>query len=352
MRCFNAPGGEPQRRVPGYPPGEPRRSAGTETGRHQQGGRGGGTSREGGGATQDGSRSGPLRWLTAKLAPLLNISGSPRRTIHRTRTRKPRRRAISAVPTKVPTLADTQTEVHLLAERAREVRCCDAGRGAPGKQADLNASVMGEIAAPVTLHSTDINRSSQDTQRQPRASQTEPVRHGAGVGRPPPSRPPPHPRSGRRDTHPHAGKELMRGALGVHRGRRGALSRRCSWLRAAIQCERAADDSRAIEGGTVSLGTAEHRATDRAEQQQEEGGETSMTRSSFNRMIVSGAASIWGELSRGVDCLRIGTATSSQQGGDRADVLRTCNFRHTPRRPAAMTPRKTHSASVMRSVGV
>lgn len=38
---------------------------------------------------------------------------------------------------------------------------------------------MGEIAPPAILHSTDINRSSQDTQ-QLRASQTEPVRHGAG----------------------------------------------------------------------------------------------------------------------------------------------------------------------------
>lgn len=41
---------------------------------------------------------------------------------------------------------------------------------------------MGEIAPPAILHSTDINRSSQDTQ-QLRASQTEPVRHGAGGGR-------------------------------------------------------------------------------------------------------------------------------------------------------------------------
>ncbi|KAK1876931.1 Protein cft1 [Dissostichus eleginoides] len=40
---------------------------------------------------------------------------------------------------------------------------------------------MGEIAPPAILHSTDINRSSQDTQ-QLRASQTEPVRHGAGGG--------------------------------------------------------------------------------------------------------------------------------------------------------------------------
>lgn len=43
----------------------------------------------------------------------------------------------------------------------------------------LNILVMGEIAPPAILHSTDINRSSQDTQ-QLRASQTEPVRHGAG----------------------------------------------------------------------------------------------------------------------------------------------------------------------------
>lgn len=40
---------------------------------------------------------------------------------------------------------------------------------------------MGEIAPPAILHSIDINRSSQDTQ-QLRASQTEPVRHGAGGG--------------------------------------------------------------------------------------------------------------------------------------------------------------------------
>lgn len=45
----------------------------------------------------------------------------------------------------------------------------------------LNFSVMGEIAPLAILHSTDINRSSQDTQ-QLRASQTEPVRHGAGGG--------------------------------------------------------------------------------------------------------------------------------------------------------------------------
>ncbi|KAL7377559.1 hypothetical protein ABVT39_001289 [Epinephelus coioides] len=45
----------------------------------------------------------------------------------------------------------------------------------------LNILVMGEIAPPAILHSTDINRSSQDTQ-QLRASQTEPVRHGAGGG--------------------------------------------------------------------------------------------------------------------------------------------------------------------------
>lgn len=36
-----------------------------------------------------------------------------------------------------------------------------------------------------------------------------------------------------------------------------------------------------------------------------------MTRSSFNRMIVSRAASIWEDLSHGVDCLRIGTATAA-----------------------------------------
>lgn len=41
---------------------------------------------------------------------------------------------------------------------------------------------MGEIGSPsAILHSTDINRSSQDTQ-QLRASQTEPVRHGAEGG--------------------------------------------------------------------------------------------------------------------------------------------------------------------------
>lgn len=45
----------------------------------------------------------------------------------------------------------------------------------------LKFSVMGEIAPFAILHSTDINRSSQDTQ-QLRASQTEPVRHGAGGG--------------------------------------------------------------------------------------------------------------------------------------------------------------------------
>lgn len=36
-----------------------------------------------------------------------------------------------------------------------------------------------------------------------------------------------------------------------------------------------------------------------------------MTRSSFNRMIVPSAASIWGDLSHGVRCLRIGTATAA-----------------------------------------
>lgn len=42
--------------------------------------------------------------------------------------------------------------------------------------------VMGGNAAPAILRSADINRSSQDTQ-QPRASPTEPVRHGAwGAG--------------------------------------------------------------------------------------------------------------------------------------------------------------------------
>lgn len=36
-----------------------------------------------------------------------------------------------------------------------------------------------------------------------------------------------------------------------------------------------------------------------------------MTRSSFNRMIAPSAASIWGDLSHGVRCLRIGTATAA-----------------------------------------
>lgn len=43
----------------------------------------------------------------------------------------------------------------------------------------LDIVVMGAIAPPAILHSTDINRSSQDTQQR-RASQTEPVRRGAG----------------------------------------------------------------------------------------------------------------------------------------------------------------------------
>lgn len=93
----------------------------------------------------------------------------------------------------------------------------------------------------------------------------------------------------------------------VQRRRRSALSPRLSLLQAAIQCERGAD-SRAIEGGTVSQGIAEHRATDRTGQKRRK---TSMTRSSFNRMIVPSAASIWGDLSHGVDCLRIGTATAA-----------------------------------------
>lgn len=36
-----------------------------------------------------------------------------------------------------------------------------------------------------------------------------------------------------------------------------------------------------------------------------------MTRSSFNRMIVSSAASIWGDVSHRVHSLRIGTATAA-----------------------------------------
>lgn len=94
----------------------------------------------------------------------------------------------------------------------------------------------------------------------------------------------------------------------VQKGRRGALSPGFPLLQAAIQCERSAD-SRAIEGGTVSQGIAEHRATDRAEQQERR--KTGMTCSSFNRMIVPSTASIWGDLSHGVDCLRIGTATAA-----------------------------------------
>lgn len=43
----------------------------------------------------------------------------------------------------------------------------------------LKDSATGENAPLAVLHSTDINRSSQDTQ-QLRASQTEPVRHRAG----------------------------------------------------------------------------------------------------------------------------------------------------------------------------
>lgn len=41
--------------------------------------------------------------------------------------------------------------------------------------------MMGKSPPFGILHSTDINRSSQDTQP-PRASQTEPVRHGVGGG--------------------------------------------------------------------------------------------------------------------------------------------------------------------------
>lgn len=67
---------------------------------------------------------------------------------------------------------------HLLAERTRSLRC---GCQAPNA-ADLNVSVMGETAPPAILRSADINRSSQDTQQR-RASQTEPVRRGAGGGR-------------------------------------------------------------------------------------------------------------------------------------------------------------------------
>ncbi|KAK5885162.1 hypothetical protein CesoFtcFv8_018899 [Champsocephalus esox] len=97
----------------------------------------------------------------------------------------------------------------------------------------------------------------------------------------------------------------------VQRKRRRSLSPGFSLLWEAIQFELNAD-SRLIEGGTVSQGIAEHRATDRTEQERRK---TSMTRSSFNRMIVSSAASIWGDLSHGGECLRIGTASSSSMRG-------------------------------------
>ena len=52
-----------------------------------------------------------------------------------------------------------------------------------------------------------------------------------------------------------------------------------------------------------------------------------MTRSAFNRMIVSSAASIWGDLSHGVDCLRIGTATAAAcKGGNRLSLSPTVSL--------------------------
>lgn len=111
----------------------------------------------------------------AKLTLLLNILGSPRRTIHLMHAEPSS--TMSSISAIVPRSKDKQR--HLL-PTADEVAVLWRRLSSPNV-AYLNILVMGEIAPPAILHSTDINRSSQDTQ-QLRASQTEPVRHGAGGG--------------------------------------------------------------------------------------------------------------------------------------------------------------------------
>lgn len=105
----------------------------------------------------------------AMLTLLLNILGSPRRTMHLMHAQLHNVRHFRQLK---------QQTKHLLPARTTEP-CC--GRLSSPNVAYLNILVMREIAPPAILHSTDINRSSQDTQ-QLRASQTEPVRHGAGGG--------------------------------------------------------------------------------------------------------------------------------------------------------------------------
>lgn len=111
----------------------------------------------------------------AKLTPLLNILGSPRRTIHLTHTQP------SCTMSSISAMVHAQKINKTLTACADEVAVLLRRRLSSPNVAYLNILVMGEIAPPAILHSTDINRSSQDTQ-QLRASQTEPVRHGAGGG--------------------------------------------------------------------------------------------------------------------------------------------------------------------------
>lgn len=110
----------------------------------------------------------------AKLTLQLNILGSPRRTIHLMHTQP------SCTMSSISAIVHTQKINKTLTAGADEVAVLRRRLSSPNV-AYLNILVMGEIAPPAILHSTDINRSSQDTQ-QLRASQTEPVRHGAGGG--------------------------------------------------------------------------------------------------------------------------------------------------------------------------
>lgn len=86
----------------------------------------------------------------------------------------------SCTMSSISAIVHTQNTNKTLTARADEVAVLRRRLSSPSV-AYLNILVMGEIAPPAILHSTDINRSSQDTQ-QLRPSQTEPVRHGAGGG--------------------------------------------------------------------------------------------------------------------------------------------------------------------------
>lgn len=132
-------------------------------------------------------------WLAAKLTLLLNILGSPRGApsssrVHGSCCTMPEHFRVASHNTHTARETPRRTETLTLDEwtvggRVEE-SCCDAGCQTPPAAPRemslyLKDSATGENAPLAVLHSTDINRSSQDTQ-QLRASQTEPVRHRAG----------------------------------------------------------------------------------------------------------------------------------------------------------------------------